>query len=375
MSSQPRTFRIGAVSAGFATPCLELGPTHPCGAGALTLDCLVDSEIVVAVDPVPGGLHRGAEKLFEVRDYRQALGLADRHDWQAPVFGELLVARLVETHLGIGVPPRATWIRTLLAEHFRVASHLGFLTFVGWRLGRDDLGTDGVRELLRRRTEELTGNRVHPLAVRLGGVAVDPDPTWIEAERATLAAASHLAAALASALAESGLGRGVAPLTPDAIAGYGLAGPVARASGVAADLRVDAPDLAYAALSDLLTPPEAPTGGDAHARLAWLAAETVQSAALAARCLDELPPGETTVRLPQTIQLPEGDAWVALEAPLGRAAIFATSRGDRTPWRLSLRTPSLANVSAWPAVLPGTRVADLDIAVASLPYVPGDLDK
>ena len=190
-----------------------------------------------------------------------------------------------------------------------------------------------------------------------------------------VAAAVALARRLAEALAASGLGRGVAAISAGVVARYGLAGPVGRASGVRADLRVDAPDLAYPALAELLRPPDAPTTGDAHARFAHLAAEVVQSGALVLSCLDELPPGDLTVRLPNVVRLPEGDAHLAIEAPLGRAGLFVVSRGDKTPWRLSLRTPSLANVSAWPAVLPGTPVGDLALAVASLPYVTGDLDK
>lgn len=368
------TFHLGALPPAGTIP-VELGPTHPMSTGFLPLECEVVDDAVVRADPRPGAMHRGAEKLFEVRDFRQALSLANRHDWQAPVFGELAIARLVERELGVEVPSRATWIRTLLAEHQRMQSHLAFLAIVAWILRRADLATDAVREELRLRTEALTGNRVHPAAVRLGGVAVDPDADWVAAERRTAASASALAARVQDALVDTRLGGGVAPLASDVIGTYGLAGPLARASGVGGDLRRDAPDLAYAALRDLLEAPAAPTSGDAYARLSWLAAEVVQSAALVGRCLDELPPGEVSVRLPNVVKLPEGDAHHALEAPLGRAGVYVVSRGEKTPWRLSLRTPSLANVSAWGAVLPGTRVVDLPIAVASLPFVTGDLDK
>lgn len=369
------TFCLGTLPPAAGTVRLELGPAHPMNAGFLTLECVVEDGRVVSADPRPGALHRGAEALFEVRDYRQALSLANRHDWHAPVFGELLVAQLVERELGVTIPPRATWIRTVLAEHGRILSHLAFLGFVGPALGRPELGTGAIIEEMRRRTLGLTGHRVHPAAIRLGGVGVDPDADWIEAERVTVAAAVALARRLAEALAASGLGRGVAAISAGVVARYGLAGPVGRASGVRADLRVDAPDLAYPALAELLRPPDAPTTGDAHARFAHLAAEVVQSGALVLSCLDELPPGDLTVRLPNVVRLPEGDAHLAIEAPLGRAGLFVVSRGDKTPWRLSLRTPSLANVSAWPAVLPGTPVGDLALAVASLPYVTGDLDK
>lgn len=373
----PETFDVvlGGLTPQMQTRRLDLGPTHPVNAGLLQISVEHHDGHILSLDPQPGALHRGAELLFEVRDYRQALSLANRHDWQAPAFGELLWAQLVETELGIEIPDRARWLRTLLAEHHRLLSHLGFLTFVGFRLARPDLATDAAREHLRTRSAELTGNRLHPMAVRLGGVAFDVTPTWAADERATVRAASTLAHDIGAALTASGLGCGVAPLTPALIAGHGLAGPIARASGLAHDLRRDAANLAYPELAALLQPPSAPTTGDAHARLAWLAAEVAQSAALVEACLDGLPSGELSVKLPKVVKLPEGDAHAAIEAPLGRAGLWIVSRGEKTPWRARLRTPSAANVSAWSTAFVGTPLADLDAAVASLPYVPGDLDK
>lgn len=351
----------------------DLGPTHPGRAGLLTGTLTIRDGVVEAIDPEPGALHRGAEVLFQARDYRQALSLANRHDWQAPFFGEWALARLVEAELGVEVPVRAEWIRALLAEHTRILSHLGYLTFVGWRLGEPGLATDPLREEFRLRTAELTGNRLHPMAVRLGGVACDVTEAWARAEREGVAAASGLGHRLARAA--EGLGAGVAVVSPRHVDDFGLSGPVARASGVRTDLRLTDPGPAYAAASDLLEVDAAPTDGDARARFVRLAREVVASAALVERLLDTLPDGPLEARLPKVVKLPEGDAYAAVEAPLGRAGMFVVSRGDKTPWRLRLRTPSFAHVSAWPAVIPGTRVDDLAVALASLPWVAGDLDK
>ena len=353
---------------------LDLGPRHPMNTGMLELAVTQSDGRITAADPQPGAVHRGAEMLFEVRDYRQALSLANRHDWQAPFFGELAIASLVERELGIEIPPRAHWLRTALAEHFRIHSHLGFLSFVGWRLGRPDLATDAVREQLRTRSLELTGNRVHPMAVRLGGIAVDPDAAWVAAELATLAEASALAGRIVEAVGASGLGAGIAPVDDAAVRGFGLTGPTARASGHPGDLRRDHPTPAYDALRQLLDL-AVPATGDAAARFQGWAAEVSQSARLVAAALGSLPDSPLAVKLPKVVKLPEGDAYLAVEAPLGHAGVFVVSRGDRTPWRLRLRTPSFAHVSAWAHVLPGTPASDLDVAVASLPFVPGDLDK
>ena len=117
------------------TVLLDLGPEHPSGTGLVELRLWVTDGVVTDATVVVGALHRGVEKLFEVRDYRQVLVLADRHDWQAPFAAELTVALTCERLLGLEVPPRAVWLRTLLAEHTRLLSHLGFLAWVPFRLG------------------------------------------------------------------------------------------------------------------------------------------------------------------------------------------------------------------------------------------------
>lgn len=378
MTDSSRTFGLGSLldRAEYSPESIvDLGPDHPSNAGLLTADVALTDGRVERLDVHPGVMHRGAEMLFEVRDYRQILSLANRHDWEAPVFGELAVATLVERELGIEIPPRAAWIRTLLAEHHRVISHLAFLSFVGHRLGLEHLATSQLREDLRLRNLELTGNRLHPMAVRVGGVAVDPSPAWLDALRATHAAASALAGRIASTLQECGLGRDIGLLTADQVSAYGVSGSAARASGVPEDLRRDRPSLAYPELTGLLAAPEAPTRGDAASRFAWWAAEVVQSGLLIGRCAEVMPGGEVTVRLPKVIKLPEGDSYVEVEAPLGRAGVFVVSRGDKTPWRLRLRTPSLANVSAWESACRGLTWDELPVAIASLGYVTGDLDK
>ena len=165
------------------TLVLDLGPDHPSRAGLLELALWTEGDVITAAEARVGALHRGAEKLFEVRDYRQIGMLADRHDWQAPFFGELGVAMVCEQLLGLEVPPRAVWLRTLLAEHTRLLSHLGFLTHLsaGPHPAPDPRP---VREQLREQTRRLTGNRIHPMVARIGGLSVDADACWLTAETA-----------------------------------------------------------------------------------------------------------------------------------------------------------------------------------------------
>ncbi len=361
------------------TILLDLGPDHPSRAGLLELRLWTEDETITSAEVVVGAMHRGAEKLFEVRDYRQILMLADRHDWQAPFAGELGVALTCERMLGLEVPRRAVWLRTLLAEHTRILSHLGFLGYVSHRLARPNRAAV-VRELLRTSTQRLTGNRIHPMANRIGGLAVDADDDWLDGELATMIEVGDLVAELLGLIASSEFAwesAGVAVLDRATIDAYGVSGPAARASGVALDLRRGESYLAYPDLQEVLDVSELTSTGDASARFALLAYEVQASVRLvracAARLRDE--PGPVAVKLPQILKLPEGETYLATEAPLGMAGFFLVSRGEKTPWRLKLRTPSFNNVASLEALLPGVAVDRLETSLASMGYVVGDIDK
>jgi len=357
------------------TVVLDLGADHPSSTGLLELRLWTADGVVTGAEVVVGALHRGAEKLFEVRDYRQIGMLADRHDWQAPFFGELGVAMLGEQLLGLEVPARAQWLRTLLAEHTRILSHLGFLAHLV-RHGGPALDPRALRERLREQTRSLTGNRIHPMVARIGGLSVDADDDWLATETALLPGVRTLAERLESWLVTSGFGAGVAPVDAATVAGYGLSGPVGRASGVPLDLRSATAGLRYADLAGLVRPAPS-TDGDAAARFRTLAAELVDSAALVGACAERLVgrPGPVEVRLGKIVKLPEGEGYLALEAPLGLAGFFVVSRGEKTPWRFKLRTPSFSNVAALESVLVGVPVASLETALASVGYVVGDVDR
>lgn len=371
-----RRILVGSMAAGIprdpTTVWLDLGPDHPGHAGLLELRVEEDEGIVTRATVVPGAMHRGVEKLFEVRDYRQVLSLADRHDWQAPFFGELAAATVVEAMMRLEVPPRAGWLRTLLAEHTRMLSHLGFLTWVA-RRSAPETGPSlrGWREELREQTRRLSGNRIHPMVVRIGGFGADASPQWLAAEAELVDRIAAGMAPLASLdLPGAGLGRVDAAL----VDAYGLSGPMARAAGVDLDLRRAATGGPYAELADLLPPPAA-GAGDASARFALLVTEVVQSARLVRACTERLPAGPVEVRLPKIVKPPEDEAYAAVEAPLGRAGFHVVSRGDKTPWRMKLRTPSFHHVAALEALLPGTPTADVECVLASVGHVIGDLDK
>ena len=389
MGHQPLRVLVGSLAPGVlpstqpakmptGTILLDLGPEHPSQAGLIELRLWTENDVITTARVVVGAMHRGAEKLFEVRDYQQILMLADRHDWQAPFFGELAVALACEQMMGLDVPDRAIWLRTLLAEHTRILSHCGFLSYVPHRIPGDP-GLRRLREGLRNQTLRLTGNRIHPMATRIGGLAVDADDAWLQAERQIAIQARQTAEALSTMIESApfaALTSGVGVLDRETIQQFGVSGPAARASGVDLDLRLQLPYLAYRELAGLIAPPVRRLG-DAQSRLSVLADEVAISASLIIACSDRLKelPGPVSVKLGKIIRVPEGEAYLAIEAPLGIAGVFLVSRGEKTPWRLKLRTPSFNNISSLERVLVGVRTEALEATLASIGYVVGDIDK
>ncbi len=357
---------IGAAAGPSADLVVDLGAHHPSTHGALRLALVLDGDRIVRAEPLVGALHRGAEKLFEVRDYRQVVVLANRHDWLSAFANELGIVLAVERMMGMVVPDRAVWLRMLLAELNRVLSHLFFL---GASL--PGVPVHAEREAVQRVMEEATGGRVHYMANRVGGLKEDVPAGWTGRVRAVVAAVRRAVPALLTAVDE-GPGRGVGVLEPAAVLSYGVSGPVARASGVDVDLRRDDPYLAY---GELDVPVVLGTAGDAHARFRCLAEQVAVSLDLADACLDRLPAGPVAVRLPKTVKPPEGTAYAWTENPLGSMGYYLVSRGGKTPWRLAMRTASFNNVSALPHLLPGVALPDLVTVLSSLFFVLGDVDK
>jgi NADH-quinone oxidoreductase subunit D len=223
--------------------------------------------------------------------------------------------------------------------------------------------------------EEATGGRIHPVANRVGGLHEDVPAGWSRRVRAAVGAARAelelLDAVVASdRFVERTSGRGV--LDPAVAVAYGVTGAPARASGVDMDLRRDDPCLAYPELDVRVV---TRTAGDALARFQVLAEQLRVAADLVDACLDRLPDGPVALPLPKTLKVPVGSTWSWTENPLGAMGYYLVSRGQKTPWRLAMRTPSFATLSVLPALLPGTRVDDLTTVLGSLFFVIGDADK
>jgi NADH-quinone oxidoreductase subunit D len=335
----------------------------------------VDDGIVVSADPRVGLMHRSAEKLFEARDYRQAMLLANRHDWLSAFSSEVCVALALEDSLGLTPPERATWTRTMLVEANRVAASLAFLAPVA---GDARPVLEDLRERFATLQEHVTGARVHPGFARIGGVAAPVRDHALDAYSALLQEVRSQVPRVRDAVdAYAEPLSGLASLSATDAVVFGASGTVARASGVDLDLRRDEPCLSYASLRDLLDVPLR-SEGDLCARYAVMIDQLPVSGALVDACIDELRrlgDGPVDVSLPKVVRLPEGTTYAWMEGPIGISGCLVVSTGDKSPHRMKIRSASFGTMQAMSHALAGVPYDHLADAVMSFPLVLGDVDR
>ncbi|MFI6924954.1 NADH-quinone oxidoreductase subunit D [Nonomuraea spiralis] len=378
-----RVVGLGAGAKELATEdmILNIGPQHPSTHGVLRLRLTLDGERIAAAEPIIGYMHRGAEKLFEVRDYRQIIMLANRHDWLSGFANELGVVLAAERLLGMEPPVRAVWARTLLAELNRMLNHLMFLGSYPLELGAITpvFYAFNERERIQAVMEEISGGRMHYMFNRVGGLKEDLPLGWLDRVAQAVAETRRRVPDIEGLILNNEIflarTKGVGVLTREQILQYGVSGPIARASGVDLDLRRDDPYLAYGELPVEVVTREA---GDCHSRFEVLFAQLKVSLDLAEACVErlrELPPGPINQRLPKVLKVPEGHTYAWTENPLGINGYYLVSKGDKTPWRLKLRSASFGNVQVLRELLPGNLVADMIAILGSMFFVVGDIDK
>ena len=356
-----------------AVPLLDGHPTAQAGF-QLMLD--LDDDVITHADVRVGLMHRSMEKLYEVRDYRQLMMLANRQDWMSAVSTEILIALTIETAMGIVVPERATWIRTMMAEATRTSALLSFLAPVI----TDAPTAETVRRLgiaLTAAQEAATGSRVHPMHTRIGGVASDLDIGAVEQYQQVAGELDIAAPAICAAAAEAMTAfAGQVTVTRDDAVTFALLGPVGRASGLDRDVRIDEPYLAYGDLRHLLVYPRH-TDGDIPARYAAFTDQIAVSAHLMQACLDQLSTlnGPVGISLPKVVRVPEGTHMSRVEGPLGQSGCVVVSTGDKTPSRIKMRAPSFACAQALGPALVGTSMGMLAEAVMSFFIAVGDIDR
>ena len=377
---------MGAGGLATSDMVLNIGPQHPATHGVLRLRITLDGERITQCEPIVGYMHRGAENLFEVRDHRQILVLANRHDWLSAFSSEIGVALAVEKMLGMEVPERATWTRTLLSELNRVLNHLMFLGSYPLELGAITpmFYVFREREELQGVMEEIAGGRLHYMFNRVGGLRDDIPAGWLDRAAAAVSLVRSRMPEIESFIVGNPIlnarTKGVGVVSREMVEQYGITGPIARASGVDVDLRRDDPYLAYGELFAPGGPGRVITRseGDSLARLEVLLDQTHVSLDLADACIEvlrSLPQGPVNVKLPKVLKVPEGDGYVATENPLGFNGYYIVSRGEKTPWRLKLRSASFNNMACLGEVMRGQLLADMVAILGSMFFVVGDIDK
>lgn len=370
---------------------LTVDRQHPAGHGPLALKLRTSGNVIDEATPVIYPMHRGAEKLYESRDYQQLLSLADRHDWLSSFGSELGLAMTVESMLGITVPPRAQWIRVAIAELNRAIHHVRWLGESATEvcLAAEEIPADAyrIRELARSARDELvnlhaqaTGGRLHPTFVTYGGVRRELPADWMQSVRRTVADLGPALSQLADWWAGQTRLSGIGIVSREQAIRYATCGPVARASGFAFDVRFNNPYLTYSELiADGTIELRTARDGDTHSRFMILPEELADSLRCLVACSDRLEQddlaGPIGVNLPRTIRVPEGSGYGWTENPTGANGWYLISRGAATPERLKLRSASFANAQALCQVLAGTSTSDLSATILSFGLVAGDVAK
>ena len=358
---------------------LNLGPQHPATHGTLRIVVKLDGEQVLSCEPVMGYMHRGYEKLTEVRNYPQVTTLINRIDWLGSFANEVPFILAAEKLMEIEAPPRAQWIRTVLFELSRIANISLFIGDMALHIGAMTAAFYAFRdrEFVLNQIEAATGGRFHPNFDRIGGLKDDLPKGWVADTKAAMEKIRDFCDQMETLVEGNEIfqarTRGIGVIPAEIALQYGLSGANLRASGVDWDLRRDLPvGLAWDQVDwNVITHPD----GDSFARF-WVRLQEIREACnIVDQLLDGLPSGPYMAKVPRIIKVPEGEAWVATENPLGEMGYYVVSQGGLGPFRVKIRTASFNNVSVVPWVCRGVYVPDVVTILASLYFILGDIDR
>lgn len=358
---------------------LNLGPQHPATHGTLRLVVKLDGEKVISADPVIGYMHRGYEKLAEVRSYPQITTLINRIDWLSSFANEVPFVNAAEKLMDVQAPERAQYIRTVLTELSRIATFLLFMGDMALQIGGISAAFYGFRdrEYILNVIESATGGRFHPNFNRIGGLKDDLPWGWIVECNKALDIALKSCDDFETLVMNNEIfqmrTKGVGILDAELAKSYGVSGSNLRACGVDWDIRRDGePYLAYPEI-DFKVHTE--TAGDSFARFVIRLNETRESISIVKKLLEQLPKGDVMAKVPRIIKVPAGEVWVETENPLGQMGYYLYSQGSTGPFRVKIRTASFSNVSVLPHLLQGVYVPDVIAILASLYFILGDIDR
>lgn len=382
---------------------LNLGPNHPSVHGVFRIALQLDGEVIVDAVPDIGYHHRGAEKMGERQSWHSFIPYTDRIDYLGGVMNNLAYVMAVEQLAGIDVPPRAQVIRIMLAELFRISSHLVFYGTFAQDVGQMSpvFYMFADRERLFGIVEAITGGRMHPAWFRVGGVAQDLPQGWDRLVREFIdAMPARLDHYQQMAMDNSILKQRTVDIgsysTDEALA-WGITGPSLRATGMDFDLRRDRPYGGYDQFDF-----EVPVGhkGDCYDRAAVRVEEIRQSLRIVRQCLENMPAGpyksdhrlatpppkertlqdiETLIHHFLTVSwgpvVPAGEASFTIEATKGFNNYHLISDGGTTSYRTRIRTPSFPALQQIPLISRGLMIPDLIAIIASIDFVMADVDR
>ncbi|HHX51073.1 MAG TPA: NADH-quinone oxidoreductase subunit D, partial [Clostridia bacterium] len=357
---------------------LNLGPQHPSTHGVYRAILTLDGEYVVGMENVIGYLHRGLEKIAESRTYTQFIPYVDRLDYASGMLNELGYVETVEKIMGIEIPKRAVYVRIIMAELQRIASHLVML-------GSMALDLNGYtpwmycfrdREKILDLLEMTCGSRLTTSYMRIGGVAADLPAEFIPATREFISSMSKSFKEYDDIITGNEIfiarTRGVGVLSGDKALSYGVTGPNLRASGIKYDLRKQAPYGGYDNFEF-----DVPIGrqGDCLDRFVVRIEEIKQSLRIVEQAIDNLPAGPINAKVPRVIRPPAGEVYHQIEGSKGLLGYYLISDGSTRPYRLHIHGPSFVNLGVLPEICLGGTIQDVVAIIASIDFILGEVDR
>ena len=358
---------------------LNFGPQHPATHGVLRLKLKIDGERITDCYPIIGYLHRGTEKLFELHPFFQNVPHTDRMDYVAAATNNLAYVGAVEKLIGVVVPPRARYIRTILAELQRISSHLIWLATHAIDIGAMTpfFYTFRERELILDLFEQYCGARLTLNCMRPGGQPYDLPAGWVEKCRELVELFPAACDEYEGLLTENRIWKrrtvGVGVLPPDLAIDYGVTGPMLRGSGVAWDLRKAMPYEAYGEVEF-----DIPTGknGDTYDRYLVRMEEMRQANRIVRQCLDKLPEGPIMAKRPRVLKVgKEAEVYHGIEGPKGELGFYIVGDGTANPYRCHVRPTSFVNLQSLPELCKGQLIADLVALIGTTDIVLGEVDR
>ena len=386
------------------TMVLNMGPQHPSTHGVLRILLELDGETVVKAVPDCGYLHTGIEKSCEDKTYSQAITLTDRMDYLNPLGNNLVYCMAVEKLLNLEVPKRAQYIRVLLTELTRITSHLVWLGTHAIDLGAMTvfLYSFREREEIMKIYEYVSGQRMMTSYFRIGGLALEPPPDWLDRVRRVVDAMPAHIDEYETLLTQNRIWMartiGVGKLSAEDAIGLGVSGPLLRASGVPYDVRKVFP---YSSYDEFDFEVKTQTGGDCYARYQVRVAEMRESLKIIKQAMEKIeptgpfraevqgiiPPSREEMKtsiegliyhfkiFTEGFAPPQGEVYQAIESPRGELGVFMASDGSAKPYRVHFRAPSFVNLQSLPALCVGRLIADVVACIGTTDIVLGEVDR